>query len=111
MTVSLGTVASAKANSSLAPWRMIPPYSCWLPGQHRRLVGDDSHRAAIHARKADHHVFSVVLLDFEEIPLVHDPADDLLHVIGQVGLCGNDGVESGIGAVDRIARNSARRVF
>jgi hypothetical protein len=33
MTVTFGTVASAKANSSLAPWRMMPPYSCLVPGR------------------------------------------------------------------------------
>ena len=33
ITVSFGTVASAKAKSSLAPCRMIPPYSCRVPGR------------------------------------------------------------------------------
>ena len=32
-TVSLGTVASVKAYSSLAPWRMIPPHSWSVPGR------------------------------------------------------------------------------
>ena len=30
--MTLGTVASAKANSSLAPLRMMPPYSWLVPG-------------------------------------------------------------------------------
>ena len=34
MTVTFGTVASAKANSSFAPWRMMPPYSCTVPGRN-----------------------------------------------------------------------------
>ena len=34
MTVTFGTVASAKANSSLAPCLMIPPYSCAVPGKN-----------------------------------------------------------------------------
>ena len=33
ITVTFGTVASANANSSLAPCRMMPPYSCTVPGQ------------------------------------------------------------------------------
>jgi len=33
MTVSLGTVASAKAYSSLAPCLMMPPNSCSVPGR------------------------------------------------------------------------------
>ena len=38
MTVSFGTVASVKAYSSLAPWRMIPPHSWLVPGQEARHV-------------------------------------------------------------------------
>ncbi len=34
MTVSFGTVASAKAYSSFDPWRMIPPHSCAVPGKN-----------------------------------------------------------------------------
>ena len=33
ITVSFGTVASAKAYRSFAPWRMIPPHSCSVPGR------------------------------------------------------------------------------
>ena len=33
ITVIRGTVASANAYSSFAPWRMIPSYSCSLPGR------------------------------------------------------------------------------
>ena len=33
ITVTFGTVASANANSSFAPWRMMPPYSCTVPGR------------------------------------------------------------------------------
>ena len=33
MTVIFGTVASVKAYSSFAPWRMIPPHSCVVPGR------------------------------------------------------------------------------
>ena len=34
ITVIRGTVASANAYSSFAPWRMMPPYSCSLPGRN-----------------------------------------------------------------------------
>src|SRR4029079_17055008 len=33
ITASFGTVASQYAYSSLAPWRMIPPHSCSVPGR------------------------------------------------------------------------------
>ena len=33
ITVSFGTVASVNAYSSFAPWRMIPPHSCEVPGR------------------------------------------------------------------------------
>jgi hypothetical protein len=33
ITVSFGTVASAYAYNSFAPWRMIPPHSCAVPGR------------------------------------------------------------------------------
>src|ERR1700693_5583509 len=33
MRLTFGTVASAKANRSFAPWRMMPPYSCCVPGR------------------------------------------------------------------------------
>ena len=34
ITVSFGTVASLNAYSSFAPWRMMPPYSCEVPGKN-----------------------------------------------------------------------------
>ena len=34
ITVSFGTVASANAYRSFAPWRMIPPHSCAVPGRN-----------------------------------------------------------------------------
>ena len=33
ITASFGTVASQYAYSSFAPWRMIPPHSCVVPGR------------------------------------------------------------------------------
>ena len=32
--MTLGTVASAYAYSSFAPWRMMPPHSCEVPGRN-----------------------------------------------------------------------------
>ena len=34
ITVTFGTVASANAYSSFAPCRMMPPYSCTVPGRN-----------------------------------------------------------------------------
>ena len=33
ITASLSTVASQYAYSNFAPWRMIPPHSCAVPGR------------------------------------------------------------------------------
>ena len=33
MTVIFGTVASVNAYRSFAPWRMMPPHSCLVPGR------------------------------------------------------------------------------
>ena len=37
------------------------------PASHRRLVGDDAHRAADDAREADHDVLRVSGLHFQEV--------------------------------------------
>ena len=44
MIVSLGTVASANAYSSLAPWRMMPPHSWAGTGQEAGHVAEREQR-------------------------------------------------------------------
>ena len=62
-------------------------------GQHHRLIGDDADGAAFHAGEAGDDVAGEGLLDLEEIALVHDLLDQLLHVVGLVRIVGDQRVE------------------
>ena len=77
-------------------------------GQERRLIGDDANRAAVHAGEADDDVAGEVFVDLEEIAVVDDVFDDFLDVIGLRGVEWDDGVEFGVGAVDRIGTGAPR---
>ena len=44
ITASFGTVASQYAYSSFAPWRMIPPHSCAVPGRKPGHVDERDER-------------------------------------------------------------------
>ena len=85
------------------------------PGQKRRLIRDDADRPAVHAREADHDVLRVVLVDFEELAVVHHAADHVLDVVGQVRLRRHDRVERCVLAIDRDrwtrARGGSSRLF
>ena len=79
-------------------------------GQHRGLIGDDADGLAVEARESDDDVLRVVLVDLEEIAVVDDRVNDVLHVVGHVRLVGNYRVELLVDAVDRIGAGLARRV-
>ena len=51
-------------------------------GEHLRLVGDDADAAAVQPREADHDVHRPEREDLEELAVVHDAADHLVHVVG-----------------------------
>ena len=53
ITASFGTVASQYAYSSLAPWRMIPPHSCAVPGQEPGHVDERDERDVERVARAD----------------------------------------------------------
>ena len=80
-------------------------------GEERGLVGDDADGAAVHAREADHDVPGPVLVNFEELAIVHHAVDRVLDVVGQVRFGRDDGVECGVHAVDGVVGGAARRVF
>ena len=79
-------------------------------GEKRGLVGDDADRAAAHAGEADDDVAGEVFVDLEEIAVVDDVLDDFLDVVGLRGIERDDGVEFGVGAVDRVGAGAPRRV-
>ena len=68
-------------------------------GQHHRLVGDDADGAALHAAEAGDDVLGEGFLDLEEVALVDDLQDQLLDVVGLVGVVGDQRVERGLDAV------------
>ena len=53
-----------------------------LPGAHHRLVGDHADALAVETDEPDDDVLGEILLDLEEIVVVRNRADDLLHVVG-----------------------------
>jgi len=79
--------------------------------EDRRLVGDDAHGAAADAGEADDDVRREGLGDLEEVPVVDDRPDDVLHVVGLVRLERDHRVELGHLAERRVRRRLVRRVL
>ena len=71
-------------------------------GQHGRLVGHDAHAAAVHMGKAHDDILGKFLVNFKESPVVHDAADDGIHIVGLVGIVRDDAVEGIVYAAHRI---------
>ena len=51
------------------------------PGHAARLVGDDRHRVAVHAGKADDGVGGVIRLNFEEAAVIENGTDRIADVV------------------------------
>ena len=66
------------------------------------LVGDDADAHAAHVGEADDEVLGEVLMHFEELAVVDDGVDDVFHVVGLVGVLGDDGVEVVLQTVDGV---------
>ena len=71
-----------------------------------RLVGDDTDSAAFHATETDDNVLGEVGRDFEELVVIDDHLQQLLHIVGHVGIGGNDVHEGGVGTVARIVADA-----
>ncbi len=80
-------------------------------GQHGWLVRDDAHRATVEPRVADEDVARPVLHDLQELAVVHDLADDLVHVVGLVRLLGDHTLQRLIGAQRVVVRAHDGRVL
>ena len=72
------------------------------------LVGHDAHALAVEAGKAYDDVAGEVALHFEELSVVDDGSDDLVHVVGHVGVVGDDFVQRVFLAVDGVGAFLAR---
>ncbi len=62
-------------------------------GQRHGLVGHHADDVAVQPGVADDDVGGPVLLDLEELLVVHDARDDLAHVVGHVVAVGHERVE------------------
>ena len=83
-------------------------------GELGRLVGDDADGKAVDAAEADDDVHRALGLDFEELVVVEDAADDLVHVIRLVGRVRDQRVELEIlggQVVPDRARGAGIRLF
>ncbi len=76
-------------------------------GEHLRLVGNDADRLAVHACETHDDVLGIVALHFEELAVVYDGVDDVIHIVRAAGIVRHDVVElvfeavDGVGAVDQ----------
>jgi hypothetical protein len=138
MTVTFGTVDSAKAYRSFAPCLMIPPYSWLVPGrnpgtstnvrsgmlssldrgvdveaprENRRLVGRDPDGPAVHPREADDDVLRKMFLDLEEVAVVHHLLDHVPDVVRFRGDVRYELVQTLVHPVGRVVGGDDRRVF
>ena len=68
----------------------------------RRLVGDDADRAAAEPGEADDDVLGVLAMHLEEVALVDDRSDQLLHVVGLVRVGRDQPVERLVAAIEWI---------
>ena len=73
-------------------------------GQHVGLVRDDTDAAAVHVREAHDDVLGEILVDLEETVVVHDAADDAVHVVGLVRIVRDDVVQGVVRAAHRVVR-------
>ena len=69
------------------------------PGQGPGLIRDDTDRVPVEVPEPHNHVHCIVLLDFEKRVIVQDTFDNLLHVIGSPGVCGNHVVQGLVGSI------------
>ncbi len=77
-------------------------------GHAVRLVGNNAHRLAVEAGKAHDDVLGKVLVYLEELAVIDDGADHLIHVIGVIGALGDDVVQRILNTVDGIGALNTR---
>ena len=80
--------------------------------QHAGVVGDDADGPAAQTRQGHHHVAGKMGVGLEEIPVVHDGADDVVHVVRLPRRCpGRWLSNSGASRPAGSAVGAMRRVF
>ena len=79
--------------------------------QMGRLVGDNAHRAAAEMGKADENIARELRLHFVEIAFIDHRRDQLFHVIGPVGIIGNQIFEPLVAPQRIVVGRMKRRIF
>ena len=96
-------VAEADEASALAAAVAIE-HACKLLG----LVGNDADALTVEAGKADDDVLCEVRLNLEELAVIDDAGNYLIHVVRHVRIVGNDVVQVVLHAVDGVGTGYAR---
>ena len=80
-------------------------------GQHRRLLGDDADASTAEPREPDDDVRCPCRLQLEELAIIDDAPNDVVHVVRLGGLIRDQRVERGVHPVDpdRWSRVTAGR--
>ena len=71
-------------------------------GQHLGLVGHDTYADAAHMGEAHDDIAGIILMNLEELAVVHNGVDDLVHIVRLVGAVGNNLVQRVFLAVDGV---------
>ena len=79
-------------------------------GQHRRLLGHDTHHAPPQTGETHDQVGGEPLLHLQEIPVVHDGVNDLLHIVPLCRVLRHQRVQRFVGSVRRVGRRDVGRV-
>ena len=99
-------VAEAHEASSLARGVAVE-----YAGVNAGLVGHNANALAVEAGETDDNVARKGTLHFEELTIVHHSRDNLIHIVGHVGVVGDNLVEAIFLAVDGVVAGNARGAF
>ena len=80
-------------------------------GKDLGLVGHDAHALAVEACETDDDVAGKLALHLHELAVVDDGPDDLVHVVGLVGVVGDDFVQTVLTTVDGVVAFHAGRTL
>ena len=81
------------------------------PGENCGLIGDNAYRASVQPGESYNDVLAVMLVHLEKIGVVNDVVDYIFHVIGEIGLIGNNLIQRQISPIDGVSTGLARRVL
>ncbi|CDE07508.1 predicted acetyl-CoA carboxylase [Prevotella sp. CAG:485] len=80
-------------------------------GKHFRLVGNHTYALTVHAGEAHDDVLGIVALYFQELAVVDDGTDNVIHIVRTFGVIGNYLVEFVLQTVDRVGAFLQRGLF